>query len=95
MDDLSFRLRRLGSGSFQEAASFLGVSPRTLYRWIQQGSAPRPVLRLLEAREDLGALATGWEGWRLSADLLISPEGLMWRPSEVSACYWWRLAALA
>lgn len=60
------------------AAAYLGVCVRTIRHW-DTGRCRVPwsavrLLRLLRAGE-LGGLLDGWEGWTISRDRLVSPDG--------------------
>lgn len=71
-------------------ADFLGVSLRTIRYW-EAGRCRVPwsavkLLRLLR-QCDLGALHARWEGFRLTADSLLTPDGRAFHLDALR--YWW------
>jgi len=78
-----------------ELARLTGAHPATARRWVRLGRVPEPVRRLLSMlrRDDLGAYARAWRGWRVISsdgthghprgDFLVSPEGTYYSPGDV------------
>ncbi|MQM38306.1 hypothetical protein KBTX_02316 [wastewater metagenome] len=82
--------RYVGCGlSLDEAAEWLGIHPRTLYRQeVGEARPAGPVLRALRLRAgDLGQCHQDWQGWRIGPDGLLYWEHLRrgFRPGEIAA----------
>lgn len=78
----------------------LGVSERTVRRWLTGQTRPYAYLARLIVLEDaysfgeLAALDTSgaWRGWRVAADgLLYDPAGNAYSPGDITACGFIRL----
>lgn len=75
--------------NLDQAAEYLGVSPRTLYRWRHNGNAPEWARLLLAIRG--GHMPwPQWRGWYLQPDGLVAP-GYHRRPlapGDILAMHW-------
>ena len=71
--------------SAEELAERAYTSLRTARRWRASGLAPRIVVRWLEISHmhELGLLSPHWQQWRIENDLLVSPNGFRYRPSDI------------
>lgn len=61
--DLRAQLARLGLTQ-TGAARLLGVNPRTVRRWLEDGDIPPPVVRLLGAMEAVPGVREWMDGYR-------------------------------
>ena len=77
--------RRMAGLSLQEAAAFLGVTPRAVRYW-EAGAVriPHAAYKLLRLRAGGIVQAEGWEGWRFGrGGALFSPDGRAFQAWEL------------
>ncbi|MGQ5487008.1 helix-turn-helix domain-containing protein [Photobacterium damselae] len=64
--------------SVNNAAAFFGVSPSTVYRWMQADKLPSWAYDKLQrnANGSLSDLGRVWNKWKINGDHLVSPNGV-------------------
>lgn len=68
------------------AAAYLGVSTRTLDRWIKNDSAPLAARRALAW---LTGRADGWRGFRFQGKTVVTPTGHVVHRNQVDNLEWY------
>jgi Phage protein len=75
-----------GPWAVRQLAERARVHLSTARRWLRTGRCPWWLQQLRDAASDLGILAgPAWRGWSLHEDTLRSPEGELFRPSDLRA----------
>jgi len=70
-------------GNVGLAANALGISVRTLERYKNNGCTNRPVINLLNTMAFGVSQSASWQGWRISAQYLVTPGGDHIRQSDL------------
>lgn len=85
--DLVEKAGLYGFPSSRSVANYLGVSTRTVERWIKANDAPDYAWRLLLfITGDMGAVYPDWEGWRVVKDELYDPHGFRVNKTTFEHC---------
>lgn len=86
-------MRRDARLTIDACARLCGVTVSTVQRWIAANRAPAAVARLLSLYAGSMAALPGceaWQGWRVVAGSLWSPEGTEFTPGDLRALHWYR-----
>ena len=78
----------------QRVARIFGITVATAKQWLSGNRRiPRHAQAILSG--DLGAFSETWEGWRLSKDCLITPNGLIFSQTDLASAEHWQAELLA
>lgn len=74
-------------GNNRIAASALGISTRTLERYKSNGCHNKTVINLLMTLVYGVAQSASWQGWRINAQYLITPDGDHIKQSDIQTLW--------